>query len=199
MGAIRQVERWLLAAAASLLACALAAGVIESWRIEQRLPAVDLFVSGSKNYIRDLLARKDYDGAFEQLELQARYLPHDASVHEDLGIQLGNQGRPEAAREQFEALIRLDPRSPAGYLHIGSTYLDTDQPEQALPWFEKAVALAPGLAAAQARLGVAYARLGKLAEAEACFARAVELAPGDQDARINLERARQALSQPRSE
>lgn len=193
MTIVGRTGKLLYAIGVGVFAVALVAGVIQSLRVERRVPAIDLFVSGSKTYINELLDRKDFDGAIRQLKMQTRYLPFDAATREDLGILLGNQARPEQARAQFEELVRLRPDYAEGYNLLGSTYLDTDQPALAARYFSEAVRLNPEFPLAFNSLGVAYARLGRLTEAEQCFAKAVELAPVNKDARINLDRARKEL------
>jgi len=184
----------LYAIGATLFGVALVAGFVQSLRVDRRVPAVDLFGNGSKAYVDRLLAKQDYRRAVQQLELQARLLPHDAATHEELGILLGNQSRAKEARAHFAELVRLRPDNAEGYFFLASTYLDTNQPAQAAPIFEKAIALKPDFARAHNKLGIALAAQGKLVEAEKQFARAVELDPDDAEARANLLRARIELT-----
>lgn len=182
-----------LALAAGLLGLALVGGVIESLRVERRMPAVDLFGNGSKAYINYLLGEQDYQDAIEQLEMQTRMLPLEADNYEQLGNLLGRQGRPEQARAQFLKLVEMRPDYAEGYSLLGATYLDTQQPYEAIPYFARAIELNPRSAAAFNSLGVAVAQIGELEQAAQCFARAVELEPNYEDARKNLDRARKAL------
>ncbi len=188
-----RVGRLLYAIGVGLFGVALVAGVIQSLRIDGRLPALDLVEKGSKAYINLLLARKDYDGAIAQLEIQSRLTPDDAETHELLGKLLGSQGRPEQARVHFQELVRLKPKDADGYCSLGITYIDTGQPALAAPCFAEAIELNPKLSKAFHGLGVASAQMGDLAEAEKCFAKAVALAPDSVEAQNNLERARQEL------
>ena len=188
-----QSGRLLYAIGVGLFAVALAAGVVQSLRVDGRLPAIDLVLNGSGAYINHLLARKDADGAIEQLEMQSRLVPPDADTHELLGKLLGSQGRPEEARAHFQELVRLRPGDAEGHCFLGNTYIDTKQPELAERCFTEAIRLNPQFAKAYNGLGVASAQLGDLAEAEKCFAKAVELAPSFQEAQTNLNHARQAL------
>jgi tetratricopeptide (TPR) repeat protein len=55
------------------------------------------------------------------------------------------------------------------------------------------VELAPGIASAHANLGAALANAGRLEEALPHFDRAAELNPADENARRNLEAARELL------
>lgn len=193
MGRVGRTGKLLFTCGAGLFVVAMLAGAAQSWRVERRLPVIDLFVSGPKAHIETLLARKDYDGAIKELQIQARLLPFDAATLEHLGSLLAIQGRQREARLQFQQLVRLRPDYAAGYAYLGSTYLDSGQAALAARNFEQAIRLDPKFASAHNNLGVALIQLGELAEAAKCFARAVELAPDYKDARANLVRARQDL------
>ena len=59
---VRSVHRTgkiLFVLGVGLFTLAVAVGVIQSLRVERRLPAIDLFVSGSKEYINRLLAHEN--------------------------------------------------------------------------------------------------------------------------------------------
>jgi tetratricopeptide (TPR) repeat protein len=185
--------RLLFAVGVGLFSVALVAGVIQSLRIDGRLPAIDLLANGSEAYIKLLLARKDYKGAIEQLEMQARIVPDDADTRELLGKLLGDQGHPEEARAHLEALVRLRPGDAEGYCLLGFTYLETNQLDLATRCFTEAIHLDPQFSKAFYGLGFASAKLGDVAEAEKCFAKAVELAPNFTEAQINLKKAREEL------
>ena len=191
-----QKGRLLYAIGVGIFGVALVAGVIQSLRSDGRMPAVDLLANGSSAHINLLLARKDYKGAIEQLELQARIVPYDADNREHLGKLLGSQGRPEEARVHFQELVRLRPGDAGAHFLLGSTYIDMNQPALAGRCFAEAIRLNPQLAKAYNGLGVASAQLGELTEAEKCFAKAVELAPNSVEAQINLDKAREKLRVP---
>lgn len=194
---VRRIGRLLLAVEAGLFVLALAAGAIQSLRVERRLPAIDLFASGSNAYIDGLLAQKDYDGAIQQLQMQLRMLPDDSASHEKLGVLLDEHGQPEEARAEFQELVRLRPDYAEGHYHLGISYQESGQPALAADSFAKAIRLQPEFPLAVNNLGVAMAQMGKLPQAEACFARAVELLPDYEDAQRNLKKVRELLrSQP---
>jgi Flp pilus assembly protein TadD len=193
-----QSGRLLYAVGVGLFGVALVAGVIQSLRVEGRLPAVDLLMKGSGAYINLLITRKDDKGAIEQLQMQSRLVPPDAETHELLGKLLGDQGRPEEARIHFQELVRLRPEDAQGHWFLGSTYLDTNQPNLAASCFTEAIRLNPQYPQAFNSLGLASAQLGELAEAEKCFVKAVELSPTFTKAQINLNNVRQALRASRN-
>jgi hypothetical protein len=68
-----------------LFAAVLVAGIAQSLRIDRHLPSIDLFGSGSREYIDLLLAEKKYAAAIEQLRMQTRLLPLEADNYEELG------------------------------------------------------------------------------------------------------------------
>jgi Flp pilus assembly protein TadD len=190
---IGQNGRLLCAVGVGLFGVALAAGVVESLRVDGRLPAIDLLLNGSRAYIDGLHTRKDDEGAIEQLQMQSRLVPPDAETHELLGKLLGSRGRPEEARAHFLELVRFRPGDAEAHCFLGLTYIETNQPDLATRRFNEAIRLNPQFAKAYNGLGVASAHLGDLAEAEKCFAKAVELAPSFLEAQTNLDKARQAL------
>jgi Flp pilus assembly protein TadD len=193
---IGQTGRLVYAIGVGLFGVAMAAGIVDSMRVNGRLPAIDLLTSGPKAYIQLLLARKDYEGAIRELEIQTRIPPPDADAHALLGKLLVSQGRPEQAQAQFQTLVKLRPEDADGYCFLGYTYLEANQPnsaDSAKHCFAKAIELNPQFSAAFNGLGVALAQLGKMADAEQCFAKAVELTPDYVDAQIHLERARKEL------
>jgi Flp pilus assembly protein TadD len=171
------------------------AGIVESLRVERRLPVIDLIVSGPEDHIQALVVRKNYNAAIEQLQMQARLQPSDPATFEHLGNLLGTQARPREARTQFLQLLRLRPDYAEGYDYLGATYLNTGELTLAARCFEQAIRLKPELPLAHNNLGVAKARQGDVFEAEKCFAKAVELSPNYENARINLDNARKTLRQ----
>ena len=193
MADIGRNSRLLCAVGVGLFGAALAAGIIQSMRVDGRLPAIDLLRNGSGAYLNRLLARNDYDAAIAELEMQARMGLVDADARELLGKLLGKQGRPEEARAQFQELVRLRPEYAEAYCFLGNTYIDTNQPDLAADNFLQAIDLNSQLPSAFNGLGVARGQLGDLAAAEKCFAKAVELAPNYVDAQVNLDRARKAM------
>lgn len=192
MGVLRKgrTGEFLCAIGVGLFGLALVAGAVQSLRVERRLPAVDLFESGSKTYINKLLAQENYEGAIEELYMQSLMLPFDTATREDLGNLLAKRKRPEEAQTQFIELLRLRPDYAEGYKSLGSTYLESDQPELAASCFARAISLKPEFPAALNALGVALARLGDLPQAEKCFAKAVEISPEFADAKMYLFTAR---------
>gem|GEM_PF-6111426 len=173
-----------------LFVMTLVAGVVQSLRVDRKLPAVNLFSEGAWNYIHDLLAHDDVDGAIAQLEMRKRIQPQDADTYEPLGSLLARSDRPQDARDNYEELVRLRPDYARGHHLLGTTYLNTNQPNLAARTFTRSIQLDPNSAPAYNGIGVILARQGQIAEAEKYFAKAVELDPNDEGARINLERAR---------
>jgi Flp pilus assembly protein TadD len=190
---VRRTGKVLFVLGAGLFSLALTVGAIQSLLIERRLPAIDLFNSGSQAYIDGLLAQKDYDGAIQQLRMQLRMLSGDFTTHEKLGILLDERGRTDEARSEFQELVRLRPDYAEGHFHLGINYQGTEEWALAAASFAKAIRLKPEFPLAINSLGVAMAQMGKLREAEACFARAVEIAPDYGEAQSNLDKARRLL------
>jgi tetratricopeptide (TPR) repeat protein len=188
----------LYAVGVGLFGVTLVAGVVQSLRIDGRLPAIDLILTGSKAYIDGLHARKNDKGAIEQLQMQSRLVPPDAETHELLGKLLGDQGRPEEARIHFQALVQMRPGDARAHWFLGAAYLDMKEPDLAARSFVEAIRLNPEYPQAFYSLGLASAQLGDLAEAEKCFVKVVELAPDFRDAKTKLRQVREALQAARA-
>jgi tetratricopeptide (TPR) repeat protein len=136
-------NRLLYAIGVGLFSLALAAGIVESLRVSGRLPAIDLLENGPKAYINILVARKDYDAAIEQLEMQVRMVPDDAETQEMLGNLLLRQGHPEEARTHFQQLVRLRPGYAQGFIGLGLASALLGELTEAEKCFAQAVELAP--------------------------------------------------------
>lgn len=169
------------------------AGLVQSWRVERRLPVIDLIVSGPEHHVEKLVSQKDFNRAIEQLQIQVKLQPSDPATCEHLGNLLGLQGRTKEARVQFLKLVQMRPDYAEGHQNLGTTFLDTGELALAARSFERAIRLKPDFAVAHNNLGVARARTGDVVEAEKHFAKAVELLPDYESARINLESARKQL------
>lgn len=188
------IGRLLYAVGVGLFGVAVLAGGAQSMRRDGRLPSIGLLMQVPTGaYVRELIARKNYEEAARELQTQERMGPLDPDSRKLLGELLTGLGRPEDAQEQFKKYVQVRPKDAAGHCFLGYTYVDTGEPELAVSSFRRALELNPEFAQAFNGLGVALANLGKLADAEQCFERAIELMPNYADAQVHLERARQQL------
>jgi tetratricopeptide (TPR) repeat protein len=144
-----------------LFVVAFISGAVQSWRLERRLPMIDLIVSGPEDHVDDLVTRQDYDRAIKQLTMQVRLQPDNAGAREHLGNLLGTQKRLDEAQVQFQELVRLRPDYAEGYSYLGSAYLDAGHLFLATNSFKRAIELNPDLPVAHNNLGVALARLSR--------------------------------------
>jgi Flp pilus assembly protein TadD len=193
MPEIGQTKRLIYAIGVGLFAVAMVAGIIQSMRVNGRLPAVDLLMNGSEANIKRLLAQEDYEGAIKELEMKSRIPPADPNTHERLGKLLFRQGRPLEARPHFQELLRLKPKYAEGHCLLGFTHIELNEPVLAEDNFNKAIELNPEMPSGFYGLGVAWGQRGELAHAEKCFAKTAELEPNYPGAQMNLDRVRKEL------
>lgn len=182
--------RVVFALGVGVFALALAAGVVQSLRVEHRLPAPGLLIYGAAEHVETLLAQGDYAGAVRQLRLYTA-VATDRLPHDELGNILLRLG-PEA-RAGFEEALRSEPDYANGHYQLGLVYLTEENLESAATHLEQAARLRPDFAEGHNTLGVVLTKQGKLAEAAAHFRQAVMLQPDYSDALENLVQVSQAL------
>ena len=159
MPSVGQTGRLLLAVGAGLFGVALLAGIIESMRVDRRLPAIDMIGNGSEAFIEHLVDRKDYDAAIKELEMQTRIPPPNAAAHERLGKLLLRTDRPQEAAHHFNEAIKLDPYFPTAYNGLGLALVQLGELAPAEKCFTKAVELLPNDINAQSNLDQARKEL----------------------------------------
>ena len=125
-------------------------------------------------------------------------VPDSAEVHNLLGLAHMRAGRVDDAIGEFEAALAREPGSASARANLGqiryeqgAELMESRRFNDAAPLLRMAVDLLPDSAEAQNDLGVTLASLGRVDEALGHFQRAVELKPGFNEARHNLEAARQ--------
>ena len=125
-------------------------------------------------------------------------VPDSAEVHNLLGLAHMRAGRVDDAIGEFEAALAREPGSASARANLGqiryeqgAELMESRRFKDAAPLLRMAVDLLPDSAEAQNDLGVTLASLGRVDEALGHFQRAVELKPGFNEARHNLEAARQ--------
>jgi tetratricopeptide (TPR) repeat protein len=140
-----------------------------------------------------LAAENRWDAAAGEYVEALRLRPDDSDAHAALAKVLLAQQRPGDALQHYERALVLRPRSVQALVGRGVALSELDRPGEAIASYQLALQIDPENAAAHNSLGVTLANAGRLAEALSHFERAVALNPADENARKNLERARQML------
>jgi Flp pilus assembly protein TadD len=131
------------------------------------------------------------EDAVEEYQLALTLRPEDLDARLALARALVMLGRPEQAIVEYERCLARDPASTRAMVGLGVALTQVGRTDAAVRTLRRAVDLDPANAAAHNSLGYALAAEGRIAEAVPHFERSVELNPGDENARKNLERARQ--------
>ena len=107
-------------------------------------------------------------------------------IHNNLGIALAAQGKPEEAEAHYAEALRLDPNFALTHNNLGMALAKRGKLEEAEAYYAEALRLNPKLAEAHNNLGIALAKQGKLEEAETQYAEALRLNPNLARAHNNL-------------
>lgn len=130
---------------------------------------------------RELIDKKDYDGAIKILEELVKAKPGEAAVIYLLGACHLYKKQYEAAIPLFAKVVELDPSFPGGHFQLGVCYQRTNKLEQALDKYKKTLELEPGNAAAVYNCGLILYGMEKPAEAIPYFEKSLTLTPNDPD------------------
>ena len=117
--------------------------------------------------------------------------PNDARAHNQLGIALAAQGKPEAL-QHFLAAVQAEPDFEEAHYHIGVALMSQGRRTEATLAFERALNIDPEYYKARANLGILLRDQGRLPEAEAQFKEVLRIHPGDPLALTNLSRLKAA-------
>ena len=107
-------------------------------------------------------------------------------AYNNLGSDLLDQGRTDAAIQQFKQAIRLKPEVAPPFINLGVALFTKGQTEAAISQYEEALRIAPNDAAVHNNLGKALAQKDQLSEAISQFQTALRLNPNYADAHYNL-------------
>lgn len=149
------------------------------------------------NLAAALAATGNHDAAIPEFQEALRLRPDDADAHFALAKTLLALERPAPAADQYRKGLALQPNQAKALTGLGVALTQLGQTEDAIRQYQLALQLDPQDAAVHNSLGYTLANAGRMAEAIPEFERAVALNPADENARRNLEGARQMLSRRR--
>jgi protein O-mannosyl-transferase len=107
-------------------------------------------------------------------------------AHNNLGLELENQGKLDEAFFQYETALPLAPDFPETYNNIGNSLMRKGLISDAMDYYRKAIQINPRYVAALNSLGVAYGMEGDYTNAIASLRAALRLQPTYARAHGNL-------------
>lgn len=107
-------------------------------------------------------------------------------AHNNLGIELWDQGRIPEAIAQYKQAIQLDPTFAETYNNLGVALKQTGRIQEAIAQYEQALQLNPDFFEAHCNLGGILMQLGRIPEAVEHYKEAVRLQFDSAEAHYNL-------------
>lgn len=177
----------------------LANALLEQNRSDEAAEHLRLSLSGTadsaaahNNLGMALAAKGRANEAVAEFRAAIAAAPGDALAHRNLGNLLATAGRLDEAIGELQQAAALAPTDGAALYDLGSALLEAGRPDEAATRFRAALALDPSDVRTMNNLGIALASQGRIEEATSFFERALQVQPGFEDAKRNLEMARQA-------
>lgn len=127
----------------------------------------------------------DLKGAERLFRRGLELSPDDPELHNALGWNLFQAGRPAEAIPEYQLAIDGDPRHSKAHNNMGLALLELGRSPEAAAHFVASLEIEPR-AEIYSDLGFVQARLGMHAEAEASYRKALELDPNCASAHVNL-------------
>jgi tetratricopeptide (TPR) repeat protein len=123
--------------------------------------------------------------------------PTSTVAHNNLGVTLLEQGRPEDARRHFEETLRIDPEDATAVFNMGVLAASRERWDEAIAYYKRALRTNPANALVWNNLGVAAAERGQVERAAAFYRHAIALQGDDADTHTNLGAALEKLGRRR--
>jgi tetratricopeptide (TPR) repeat protein len=114
----------------------------------------------------------------EAIQLYIRllqHLPHNAELHNNIGVALRSLGRFDAAIAHYRQSLALEPDVAAHHSNLGNALRAVGRWEEALQHHFRAVGLQSDYVEGFYNLGLTLRDMGRLEEAIGCFDRATQL------------------------
>jgi len=165
-------HRMYLPLAVVMVAVVLAAVRFAGWSALLALMAIAV-VLGAVTARRNV----DYRSSIALWSDNARQMPENYRVHNNLAIALGDAKRLPEAVAELEQAVKLKEDYPDAQLHLATYLEEMDRFDEALPHFQRALQLKPGEGKYHNNYAYYFVRLNRLPEAAAEYAEAVRLRP----------------------
>jgi Flp pilus assembly protein TadD len=123
----------------------------------------------------------------EAVQLYVRLLqqlPHNAELHNNIGVALRSMGRFDAAIAHYRQSLAIEPNIPSHHSNLGNALRAVNRWEEALQHHFRAVGLQADYVEGFFNLGLTLRDMGRLDEAIGCFARANQLQPDNVRAQV---------------
>jgi Flp pilus assembly protein TadD len=124
-----------------------------------------------------LSARGRYADAADEYRKALAVQPHDAVVHNRLGICYQYLQEGARARREYERALELKPSYALAWNNLGTLDQSENRLKQAVRAYKKSIALNPAHATAWKNLGSAYLSLGRAREGFEAYQEAFRLDP----------------------
>lgn len=192
-----------VAAAASVLACALvAANQVRLWKNSERLlrSAIE---RTSNNDVAEMNLANYYNTlgkpteALPLLQDLLRLRPRDPAVFVNVGHSLFLLNRLDEAARNFSTALRLDPTNSVALQDLAWVRFLQGDVRESIRLYRAAIASNPDWADSRKRLAVALAMEGEMPAAILEYERIVERWPKDEQSRVLLAEARAFARDPR--
>ncbi|MBI2825875.1 MAG: tetratricopeptide repeat protein [Planctomycetia bacterium] len=116
--------------------------------------------------------------------------------HYGLALVLIRQGRVDEASEHFREALRIDPTLTDAYLGLANALVGQERLEEAVDYYRQVIDRRPSDFQALNNLAVTLLKMGRTDRAIPYLEQALRVKPDYEEARANLERARDSLELP---
>jgi Tfp pilus assembly protein PilF len=103
--------------------------------------------------------------------------PGLSEIHNNLGLALAEQGRPEEAADAYRRAVEIKPDNPETLCNWGAALAQLERSDEAEAKFRRAIAIDPCFAGAHNNLGLMLKDRGRSLEARRSIEQAIYLSP----------------------
>jgi tetratricopeptide (TPR) repeat protein len=138
------------------------------------------------NLILDLLNRKKFSEAEEELKKLILLVPNNFFLENIYGIILSSQNRYHDAINHFKKSIQMNQKFANAHYNLGSTFMKIGDYDNAIDSFKESIKINDNYFEAYFNLGDCYRKLEKFNEAFSSFSKCIEINKNDPDIYNNL-------------
>jgi tetratricopeptide (TPR) repeat protein len=148
------------------------------------VPAVDYYRVFDK--AMQLADKHRYDSAIPEWRRAEELAPHDARVHNNLGVALAAIGNIDEAILHYRRAIQEDPSYLLPRVNIGDALKTAGKTAEVIVSYREALDIAPDFTEANQRFGRTLADIGRPDQAIAYLAKVVAMNPGSAEGHRDL-------------